>query len=187
MNDSIYLGTQRVNFTHPAISLDILFDNLTVSHLTNIKPSIFNEKKQILNLTFPHIFAEGEYDMMGNIGDLFDIFGKGHFRGRLIDVSIALTLDFIFNSTSICVPATLDVRIGKVMLNFSHFMGDKDMEKLMNKGFSKILPEIIRVFWEEMKEGNDPSIEEWINSIINRNPAVSSVIEKMIQESSQVS
>lgn len=67
-------------------SLKGSFDNLTVSHLNLNKESENwfvdlhnNSRFSFYNLTVYNISLEGMYDIKGNVGDLFDVYGKGYF------------------------------------------------------------------------------------------------------------
>ncbi|KAJ8955061.1 hypothetical protein NQ314_006941 [Rhamnusium bicolor] len=73
------------DFHHPALSAKGEINNVTVSNLDDYELKFFNDvnitenKIKVFNLTFHNILAAGEYKLRGNIGDLFDIFGEGHF------------------------------------------------------------------------------------------------------------
>lgn len=60
-------------------------NNLTMANLDDYEMKFFSEidigknEIQLFNLTFKNISMVGEYNMTGNIGDLFDIWGAGHF------------------------------------------------------------------------------------------------------------
>lgn len=62
------------------------FDNTFMSHLNQNKieksfPNNFdnNTEFSLFRLTVYNISVEGQYDLLGNIGDLFDVFGNGNF------------------------------------------------------------------------------------------------------------
>ncbi|KAG5885185.1 hypothetical protein JTB14_036493 [Gonioctena quinquepunctata] len=170
-----------LNFTHPAISIYAILDNLTLSNLTNLQPSI-NKDNQILNLTFPNITIEGVYDLKGNIGDLFDIFGNGTFWMHLLNFSIGVTIEPYLKGFSVCANTTVNIDLQQFQIQLNDFMADEELGELMNKAFCSIVPEILRVLWEEEKEDKDEEIEKWINSIINGNPDVSALVVEYIKK-----
>lgn len=60
-------------------------NNGTISNLDEFDMKLFSEidvgenKFDLFNLTFRNISVVGEYNITGDIGELFDIWGAGHF------------------------------------------------------------------------------------------------------------
>lgn len=59
------------------------FDNLTISGLSDHESSFFGSSDgislEIIDMLFPNISLVGNYNLTGDIGDLFDIYGSGPF------------------------------------------------------------------------------------------------------------
>ncbi|XP_050510906.1 uncharacterized protein LOC114324955 isoform X3 [Diabrotica virgifera virgifera] len=154
------------NISHPAIRLDAHFKNLSIwiGHSHN---AVF-EIPQILNVTFPNITVIGEYNMSGNIGELFDIFGDGDFALSLLNFSVAFSIiEVDVNTTSFCTRVSLDVDVQSVPVEFHGLMGDQELEDLFNKAFVAMFPEVIKDMWRRAQNENEPGIEKFINDIIN--------------------
>ncbi|XP_072376253.1 uncharacterized protein [Diabrotica undecimpunctata] len=151
---------------HPAITLDAHFKNLSIwiSHPHNA----ILENLQILNVTFPNITVMGEYNMSGNIGELFDIFGNGDFSLSLLDFSLAISItEFDVNTTSICTRVSIDVDVQSVPVEFHGLMGDQELEDLFNKAFVAMFPEVVKDLWRRAQNESEPMIEKLINDLIN--------------------
>lgn len=88
MNNCVIIKRLKSYFQNYSIYFRMkgTFDDLTISHLNWNKqdvniPKKFdnNTKYSVYNLTLYNISMEGHYDVRGNLGELFDVFGKGVF------------------------------------------------------------------------------------------------------------
>jgi len=147
--------------------------NLTVSNLNITTKTILqlqNDQLKLVNLTFTNVTFEADYyNLTGNIGQLFDVFGQGNFWAKAYDFSISFSILAInLNTTDLCIPVSVDVDLQKIDVNFANIMNnDPELCPLFNAAFCAILPDIIRGVWQEVKDGNEARLEKIINDLIN--------------------
>ncbi|KYB29377.1 hypothetical protein TcasGA2_TC032224 [Tribolium castaneum] len=178
---NLHLEHLDVDVSHPAISLYGTMDDLDLYHfhefdicfLENLFLNLSYYQFDVFNLTFRNLRVEGKYNLTGDIGDLFDIYGVGDFWMELRNFSIAMT-NFSINVTDeICIPVNIDINLQEVRNQFDNFMEDPDLEILLNGTMMNILPESFSIFWAEMKAIFDKPLEDEINNIIHHNvPAI---------------
>ncbi|VEN52592.1 unnamed protein product [Callosobruchus maculatus] len=171
----IHIDHLPFNFSHPAIRIAGVFDDVTVSNMFDytLEKLEFIDKKNFLifNITFHNISVNGLYDMKGNIGELFNIFGKGKYWFQMINFNIIATMEWpLFdNGTAICATSNVDVSLQQAKSHFYNLMEDPELEELMNDAMENMAPEIVQILWEEAKENYDDIIKKIIEHLINGN------------------
>ncbi|XP_044258471.1 uncharacterized protein LOC123007306 [Tribolium madens] len=172
---NLHIEHLDVNISHPAIRVLGTLDDLDLYHfhefdicfLENIFLNLSYYQFDVFNLTFRNLRIEGKYNITGDIGDFFDIYGVGDFWIELLNFSIAMT-NFSINVTDeICLPVNIDINLQQVKNHFDKFMDDPDLEKLFNDAIMDILPETFNILWAEMKDIFDKPLEDEINNIIH--------------------
>jgi len=171
-----------INFTHPAISLNGTFDNLCIEGfdkgvfcmldrfniLFTCGPFV-HPPFDLFNITFPHLNLTGNYNLTGNLGDLFDVFGIGPFSLNLTDVEVyAKNVNCTANFTKACIDnISVNVSISAVDNYFYNLMNDTEIEHLFNKVIKEILPETVFVIWNEIKEWTEPYLQYFLDHLFD--------------------
>ncbi|KAJ3628327.1 hypothetical protein MTP99_015640 [Tenebrio molitor] len=166
-----------LDINHPAIRIQGALDNVLIYNLHDfivcflenleLNATSHTYKFDVFNLTFKNVRVEGEYNITGDLGDIFDLFGDGNFWVELRNFSIAMT-DFTFNvGDEICFPINIDIYLAEMGNHFFNFMDDDELEKLFNDVITSIAPESLGIIWEEMKEIFDKPLEDEINDILH--------------------
>nr|CAI5826907.1 unnamed protein product [Callosobruchus analis] len=162
----IHVDHLPFSFTHPAIRIAGVVDDVTVSNMFEytLEKMKFTDEKHFLifNITFHNISVNGLYDMKGNIGELFDIFGKGKFWFQMINFNIVATMEWpLFeNGTAICATSNVDVSVQQVKNHYYNLMEDPELEELMNEAMESMAPEIVQILWNEAKENYNDIIKK---------------------------
>ncbi|XP_018565668.1 uncharacterized protein LOC108906760 [Anoplophora glabripennis] len=175
-NSTIFSDHLDLDLKHEALSMKGEINNVTVANLDDRELRLFpninftTNEIGLLNLTFSNVSVVGEYNITGNIGDLFDIWGAGHFRANLLNFSVSATTTIpVVNSTSVCLFLDVKVKLSAVESWFDGLMDDDELEELINHALAAIAPEAVSIVWEDTKVVIDEPLEKWIESIINGN------------------
>ncbi|CAH0559418.1 unnamed protein product, partial [Brassicogethes aeneus] len=178
MNNWIFVEHADFNFTHPAISAKGTLDNLNISNILNTTTSLdydyAEEDNEGANFTFSltNVSIVGEYNLTGDIGDLFDIFGAGSFWLNL-QITIIAIFNAIGDESSICVPLDISIELPVVDGHLDNFMNpyknDTEFEDLMNKAIINLAPLMVEEFVLEFKNAFDDEIQEYFNCRFNYN------------------
>ncbi|KAJ8960651.1 hypothetical protein NQ318_013943 [Aromia moschata] len=170
-NSTKYIDHLDINVQHPAISMEGQLNNVYVSNLDDFRLKYFqhldiiNNQMELFNLTFHNISIVGEYDLTGNIGDLFDIFGEGTFWMNLHNFSVHAISQFpSINSSHVCITMDITPNLQSTKGWFNDFMNDEELEDIINKGIFTMLPEIIDVIWAENKNAEDEIMQKVVYS-----------------------
>ncbi|KAL1512462.1 hypothetical protein ABEB36_002049 [Hypothenemus hampei] len=159
---------------HPAITISGNFYNgsLSVTQAIIRYFTIASQRFELFNLTFPNIYINGSYDINGFIGTnvSFDIYGKGDsFFINLTNLSVALIIGLEVNSTSFCIPLTIDVDLKDCQSHFKDLMnGDKEMDPLFNRLIPTLIPDSIKIIYREYADWADPYIQQIIDDILRK-------------------
>jgi hypothetical protein len=78
-----------LDINHPAIRIQGALDNVLIYNLHDfivcflenleLNATSHTYKFDVFNLTFKNVRVEGEYNITGDLGDIFDLFGDGNF------------------------------------------------------------------------------------------------------------
>jgi len=176
-NHVIDVGHIDLDLTHPAIRVNGTLDNVLLSNLFEYNMCLLDidlatTKFTVFNLTFNHIKVKGNYDITGNIGDLFDIFGTGDFWIKMMNFSIAMTHFNLSIGEEICFPINIDMDLVGMKNNFKGLMNDAELEELFNDAIKAIAPECLAIIWSEIKDIFDGPLEKAINDYLHNQNVV---------------
>ncbi|XP_056631180.1 uncharacterized protein LOC130441489 [Diorhabda sublineata] len=160
-----YVDKLDIDIDHPAAWVKGELTNLSIWFEEPIATANFG---QLFNFTYPNLTVLANYDITGNIGDLFDIYGSGDCKIQMFNFSLSLNiLEININQTTICIKVVVDVDVQQTPIEFYNFMDGAELQDLFNRAMKSIVPDIIKIVWEEIRAANEPEIEDYINKIIN--------------------
>ncbi|KAJ8985319.1 hypothetical protein NQ317_008349 [Molorchus minor] len=167
-NSTQYVDHLDFKLTHPAISIEGQLDDIYISNLNYYtlkyfqKINLLNNTMELFNLTFHNISLVGAYNLTGNIGGLFDIFGTGHFRLNMLNFSISGQSPLLpsINETHACILMNIHPHVEAMEGWFDDLMNDNELEELINQVIIEIAPTAIEVIWEERKDVLDPFLQK---------------------------
>lgn len=90
-------------------------DNLTIANLTDfvtISPNPDNDAMlEVFDFRFNNISFDGQYNMTGDIGDLFDIYGDGPFWLNFINLRVRMPANLTEN---ICLVTEIFIKLESI-------------------------------------------------------------------------
>lgn len=176
-NPSQHFDSFHLNLTHPALTIIGDFNNGTLVwtepslKLWTFKP----EGLEIFNMTLDSLYINGTYAFDGYIGEkLFNLYGNGSFHVNFTKFSVAAISSLEINSTSLCVPVSVNVYLVEAENNYENFMdGDEELDPLLNRVFELLMPDAVRVVWRDTADETDSYIQSIIDKILNGNTSES--------------
>ncbi|CAH1183260.1 unnamed protein product [Phaedon cochleariae] len=179
--DPLHIDKIEFNVNHEAANVKGRAEDLTIRHISKflVDKESFSDLGKLrfkldLNLTFPYIKVNGTYNIDGEVGGAFRIFGNGPFRLNLIDLKLGTStiLKFTLPARLRVESISLDVKLKKLENNFENLMKDKETGVLINKAISKLAPEALRLLWPELKPSIEVQVKKYINDILENTTVV---------------
>ncbi|KAJ8921532.1 hypothetical protein NQ315_003152 [Exocentrus adspersus] len=185
-DSSFFLDHLDFNLDHPAVALKGLLHNVTAKNMQDFHIDFFKDidiirnRIEIFNLTFRNVSTFGEYNMTGNIGELFDIWGAGSFWANVYNFSIsAQTKIPNITSTATCLFIDVKVTLQKLESWFDNMMDDEELEEIMNGAIMDLATEAVESIWDQLKDDFHGPLQKWIDAVINGNS--SHIIARILQ------
>ncbi|XP_066138148.1 uncharacterized protein [Euwallacea fornicatus] len=171
--DPLHVNKVEFDVNHDSTKLKGKAENLTIRHISKFK--VDKERftdlghfrfKLDLNLTFPYVKVNGDYDIDGKIGRGFAIYGQGPFWLNLMNLQLgtSIILKFTLPAKLRVEDLNVDIKLGKLENRFENLLNNKEAGDVINRVISQMAPEALGMLWPEIK----PSVQEQIKKYINR-------------------
>lgn len=145
---------------------DLIVHKLSTFLIDKAKLSLVGPTISV-NVSVPEVYAEGQYNVSGNIGDKFVLRGAGPFRANIFDLRVYVHTVLGFSRGVYLKTFDLDFNVGSVILDVEDFMKDGNISKIMTKVAQELIPEAMDIIKPDVLPGIQNYIAGRANETIN--------------------
>ncbi|XP_076300502.1 uncharacterized protein LOC143218860 isoform X1 [Lasioglossum baleicum] len=159
--------------------IDVVIDNPEIGNVTlvienlvlhNLSTFVTNKAKLSLigptitaNVTVPHLYAEGLYNISGVLGNMVKLFGDGPFKADIYDFQIYVNTVLGYSRGVYLKTFDLDFNLRSLDVRLENFMGDEDLSRIMSKVFQELTPKVVDIIKPDVL----PGIRDYIAGRVN--------------------
>ncbi|KAI4501244.1 hypothetical protein M0802_003617 [Mischocyttarus mexicanus] len=161
--DGILIDTDNPEIGNVSATItDLTVNELSLFVIENAKLSLIGPTISI-NLLFPELYATGNYNISGILGDMFMLFGSGPFRARIYEFRLKVTVVVGYSRGLYIKDFNLDFGLTSVLFDIENFMGGDEIGKIMNKVFQELTPQVVEIIKPDIL----PGIKSYVASRVN--------------------
>ncbi|XP_053979986.1 uncharacterized protein LOC128877054 isoform X1 [Hylaeus volcanicus] len=161
-----------VNIDNPEIgNLSLTIENLVIHNLSTF---VINKAKLsligptiIANISIPHIYAEGMYNVSGNIGDMLQLNGTGPFQTDIYDFQIYVNTVLGYSRGMYLKSFYLDFTLRSIEMRLEDFMEDEELSRIMSKVFQELTPKALDIIKPDILPGIQSYVAGRVNETIH--------------------
>ncbi|XP_043668819.1 uncharacterized protein LOC122629460 isoform X1 [Vespula pensylvanica] len=166
--EPFHLDGVRIDTDNPEIgNISAIITDLTVYGLSTFiiesaKLSLIGPSISV-NLLFPELYATGDYNVSGILGDMFTIFGSGPFKATIYEFRLQFTVVLGYSRGLYIKDFDLDFALTSVLFDIENFMGGDEVGRIMNKVFQELTPQVVEIIKPDIL----PGIKSYVASRAN--------------------
>lgn len=166
--EPLQLDEIDIDIDNPEIgNVTLVIENLV---LHNLSTFVINKAKLSLlgptitaNVTIPHVFVEGLYNISGIVGNMLNLFGDGPFKADVYDFQIYVNTVLGYNRGMYLKTFDLDFNLNSLDVRLENFMGDEELSRIMSKVFQQLTPKVVDIIKPDIL----PGIQDYIAGRVN--------------------
>ncbi|XP_015188469.1 PREDICTED: uncharacterized protein LOC107072782 isoform X2 [Polistes dominula] len=169
--EPFHLDEVRFDTDNPQIgNVSAVVNDLTIYGLSSFliesaKLSLIGPTISV-NLLFPELYATGNYNVSGILGNMFTLFGSGPFNATIYEFRLKVTVVVGFSRGLYIKDLDLDFTLSSVLFNIENFMGGDEIGKLMNQVFQELTPQIVEIIKPDILPGIKSYVINRVNETI---------------------
>ncbi|XP_076237135.1 uncharacterized protein LOC143180954 isoform X2 [Calliopsis andreniformis] len=152
-------------------NISLIIENLIVHNLSTF---VINKAKLSLigptitaNVTVPHVYAEGYYNISGVLGDMVQLHGGGPFRANFYDFQLYVSTVLGFSRGVYLKTFDLDFAVRSADMWLENFMGDEELSRVMSKVFQDLTPKVLDIIKPDILPGIQSYVAGRVNETIH--------------------
>ncbi|XP_015430510.1 PREDICTED: uncharacterized protein LOC107187027 isoform X2 [Dufourea novaeangliae] len=163
--------------------IDIDIDNPDIGNVTlviedlvvhNLSTFVINKAKLSLigptitaNVSVPHVFIEGVYNISGILGNMVHLHGAGPFQADIYDFQLYVNTILGYYRGVYLKTFDLDFNLSSMDVRLENFMGDEEISRIMSKVFQELSPKALDIIKPDILPGIQSYIAGRVNDTIH--------------------
>ncbi|XP_031829939.1 uncharacterized protein LOC116425853 isoform X2 [Nomia melanderi] len=166
--EPLQLDEIDITIDNPDIgNISLIIENL---ELYNLSTFVINKAKLSLvgptitaNVSVPHVYIEGIYNISGILGDMVKLHGDGPFRADIYDFQLYVNTVLGYYRGMYLKTFDLDFDLKSMEVRLENFMGDEELSRIMSKVFQELTPKVVDIIKPDVL----PGIRDYVAGRVN--------------------
>ncbi|XP_043261114.1 uncharacterized protein LOC122402413 isoform X1 [Colletes gigas] len=170
--EPLQLDEIDIDINNPEIgNVSLTIENLVVHNLSTF---VTNKAKLSLigptitgNVTIPHVYAEGIYNISGKIGDMLQLNSSGPFKADIYDFNLYVNTVLGYSRGMYLKSFYLDFSLRSIDMRLENFMEDEELSQIMSKVFQELTPKVLDIIKPDILPGIQSYVAGRVNETIH--------------------